>query len=54
MRGYLLLIRKNSVIQMHSLAAFVKEEFPFTQDLSQEKLEDSYLCFQMALLHWVS
>ena len=29
MRGYLLLIRKNSITQMHGLAVYVKDELPF-------------------------
>ena len=36
---------------IHGLAAYVKEELPFTWDLSLENCEDSYLCFQVALLH---
>ena len=51
-RGYLPLIRKDS--NMHSLAVYVKEGLPFAQELSLENSTDSYLCFQLALLHSVS
>ena len=53
-RGYLPLIRKDSSTQMHGLAVYVKEGLPFTWDLSLENSADSYLCFQLALLHSVS
>ena len=53
-RGYLPLIRKDSSTHMHSLAAYVNEGLPFAQDLSLENSADSYLCFQLALLHSVS
>ena len=36
---------------MHGLAVYVKEGLPFAWDLSQENPADSYLCFQLALLH---
>ena len=39
---------------MHGLAVYVKERLPFAWDLSLEKSADSYLCFQLALLHSVS
>ena len=39
---------------MHGLAVYVKEGLSFTQDLSLENSADSYLCFQLALLHSVS
>ena len=39
---------------MHGLAVYVKEGLPFAQDLSLENSADSYLCFQLALLHSVS
>ena len=39
---------------MHSLAVYVKEGLPFAWDLSLENSADSYLCFQLALLHSVS
>ena len=50
-RGYLPLIRKDSVTHMHVLAVYVKEGLPFAWYLS---LENSYLCFQLALLHSLS
>ena len=53
-RGYLPLIRKDSITHMHGLAVYVKEGLPFARDLSLESSEDSYLCFQLALLHSVS
>ena len=37
---------------MHGLAVYVKEGLPFAWDLSLSV--DSYLCFQLALLHSVS
>ena len=46
MRGYLPLIQKDSSTHMHSLAVYIKEGLPFAAD--------SYLCFQLALLHSVS
>ena len=53
-RGYLPLIRKDSSTHMHGLAVYVKDGLPFAQDLSLENSADSYLCFQLALLHSVS
>ena len=53
-RGYLPLIRKGSSTHMHGLAVYVKEGLPFAQDLSLENSADSYICFQLALLHSVS
>ena len=53
-RGYLPLIRKDSITHMHGLAVYVKEGLPFARDLSLENSADSYLCFQLALLHSVS
>ena len=47
-RGYLPLIRKDSITHMHGLAVFLKEGLPFAQDLSLENSADSYLCFQQA------
>ena len=38
---------------MHGLAVYVKEGLPFAWDLSLENSTDSYLCFQLALLHSV-
>ena len=54
MRGYLLLIRKDSVTHIHGLAVYVKEGLSFAWDLSLENSAYSYLCFQLALLHSVS
>ena len=54
MRGYLLLIQKDSVTHMHGLAVYVKEGLPFAQDLSLENSADSYFCFGLTLLHSVS
>ena len=53
MRGYLPLIRKDSIIHMHGLAVYMKEGLLFTQDLSLENSVDSYFCFPLALLHSV-
>ena len=39
---------------MHGLAVHVKEGLPFAQDLTLENSADSYVCFQMALLHLMS
>ena len=39
---------------MHGLAVYVKEGLPFAWDLSLENSADSYLSFQLALLHSVS
>ena len=39
---------------MHGLAVFVKEQLPFARDLPLENSGDSYLSFQLALLHSVS
>ena len=52
MRGYLPLIRKDSSTHVHGLAVCVKG-LPFTWDLSLENSADSYLCFRLALLHFV-
>ena len=54
MRGYLPLIRKDSITPMHGLAVHVKEGLPFARDLSLENSVDSYLRFQLALLCSVS
>ena len=39
---------------MHGLAVHMKEGLPFAQDLILENSADSYVCFQMALLHLMS
>ena len=41
-RGYLPLIQKNCSTYMHGRAVYVKEGFPFAQDLSLENSADSY------------
>ena len=53
-RGYLPLIRKDSSTHMHGLAVYVKEGLPFAWDVSLESSADSYIHFQLALLHSVS
>ena len=53
-RSYLPLIRKDSTTHMHGLAVYVKEGIPCAWELSLENCADSYLCFQLALLHSVS
>ena len=52
-RGYLSLIRKDSVTHMQGLAVYVNEGLPFTRDLSLQRFADSYLCFRLALLNSV-
>ena len=52
-KGYLSLIRKDSVTCMHSLAVYVKDRLPFARDLSLENFQDS-ICFPLALLHSLS
>ena len=44
-RGYLPLIRKDSITHMHGLAVYVKVGLPFAWDLSLENSADSYICF---------
>ena len=51
MRDYLPLISKDSSTHMHGLIFYVKEGLPFAGDLSLENSADSYLYFQLALLH---
>ena len=53
-RGYLPLIRKDSITHMHGLVVYVKEGLPFPRDLPLENYTDSYLCFRLALLYSVS
>ena len=53
LKGYLPLIRRDSSTHTHSLAVYVKEGLPFLRDLSLENSTDSYLCFQLTLLHSV-
>ena len=45
MRGYIPLIRKDSVTLMYDLAVYVKEKLRFAQDLSPESSADFYFCF---------
>ena len=52
--GYLPLISKDSITQMHGLAVYMKEGLPFAQDLSLENSVDPYICFWLALLHSLS
>ena len=54
MRHYAPLIRKDSSVHMHGLAVHVKEGLPFARDVSLENSADSYLCFQLDLLHSMS
>ena len=53
-RGYLPLIQKDSSTHVHSLTVYDKEGLPFAWGFSLENSADSYLCFQLALLHSVS
>ena len=53
-RGYLPLLRKDSITHMHGLAVYVKEGLSFAWDLSLANSADSYLCFPLALLHSIS
>ena len=39
---------------MHGIAVHVKKGLSFARDSSLENSADSYLCFQLALLHSVS
>ena len=54
MRGYLPLIPKDSSTHMHGLQVYKKEGLPFAREKSLENSGDSYLCFQLALLHSMS
>ena len=53
-RAYLPLIRKDSVTQIHDIAAYVKEGFPFAQDLTLENSADSYFYFTHCLTSFSS
>ena len=53
-KGYLPLIQKDFISHMHGLAVYVKERLPFAWGLSLENSANSYLRFQLALLHSVS
>ena len=50
-KGYLPLIHKDSSTYMHVLRVFVKEGLPLAQEMSLETLGESYMCFQLTLLH---
>ena len=50
-KGYFLLIWKDSSTYMYDLTVYMKEGLPFAWDLSPENSADSYLCFWLALLH---
>ena len=39
---------------MHGVTVYVKKLLPFAQDLSLENSPESYLSFQLVLLHSVS
>ena len=52
--GFLSLIWKDYIIHMRYHAVYVKEGIPFAQDISLENSADSYLGFQLALLHSLS
>ena len=45
MTGYLPLIQKDSITDMHGVAVYVKEGLSFAWDLSLDNSADSYLCF---------
>ena len=53
-RGYLPLIRKDFITDMHGLAVYLKEGLPFARGLFLENSADSYLCCRLTLLHGVS
>ena len=50
-RDYVPLFWKDSTTHMHGLAFYVKEGLPFPLTLPLENSADSYLCFQLVLLH---
>ena len=52
-RGYISLIQKDSVTDMHGLAVHAKEKLLFAQDLYLENSAVSNLCFLLTLLHLV-
>ena len=51
MKGYLLLIQKDSDTHMNGLTVYVKVGLSFVQDLSLENSANSYFSFRLALLH---
>ena len=54
MKVYLPLIRKNYITHIHVLVVYVKEGLHLARDLSLENSAHSYLCFELALLQYVS
>ena len=53
-RGHLPLFNPKGFCYSYSqTCSFMKEGFPFAENLSLQKSADSYLCFQLALLHSV-
>ena len=46
-KGYLPLIRKDSITHMQGLAVYVKERLSLAWDVSLENSADSYFCFQL-------
>ena len=54
LRGYLPLIRKDSITHMHGFAVYVKEGLSFARGVFLKNSAYSYLCFQLALLHSAS
>ena len=53
-RDYLPLIKKDAFTYTHSFGVDMNKGLLFPQDLPLENSVDSYLCFWLALLHWVS
>ena len=51
---YLPLIRKDSSTHMHGVTVYWKEQLSLAWNSSLENSADSYLCFRLALLLWVS
>ena len=50
-RGYLLLIQKDSTTHVHGLAVYVKKGLPFARNFSLKYSVDSYICFWLDQLH---
>ena len=53
-RGYLPLIRKDSITRMHGLTVYVNGGLPFARDIPPKNSADAYLRFRLSLLHSVS
>ena len=51
--GCLHFIQKDSTTHMHGQAVYAKKGLPFAQDLYLENSTDSYICFRLALHHFV-